>query len=478
MTTCTAAWNQKAFRGRNDNGDQATATWKANQNVNWTQAVDENFRVRFEVQETAACAGNNKVWQLQYNLNAAGWVTVNGASNVVRSTASPNVADAANLTDQLTAGTGTFQGATGFDEANGAAGGNSMDVAASGHAEAEFCVQILSADVANNDTVQLRITDNGTAFAAYDATPSITVSESLPEITGTGALPAQAAAADGTGVSASSGTGALAAQAAAADGTGEAAWTGTGALAAQSAPAAGAGISASTGSGALAAQASTSAGAGVSLSTGTGALAAQAAAAAGAGISASTGSGALAAQSASSAGAGVSASTGSGALAAQAASAAGTGTAGSASVTGTGALAAQAAAVAAIGVSASIGAGALAAGGAAIAGVGTAGDAVVVVPSGTRPGLLVPILRLPLQCLAEPIRTRDEWGVATADVYTPGEAGAIAVLEVWGDAAAELPPLECVASAVNDDEDWGDFRGARQPPRHEMYMALLDRRAA
>lgn len=175
--SCTAAWNQKTFRGRNDDGNETTATWKDIQGADWTQAVDVNFRVRFEVQETAGCAGANKQWRLQYNLGGAGWVNVTATSSVVRASASPNLADAANLTDQLTVGTGTFQGATGFDEVDGICGGNSMDVAASGHAEAEFCVQIRSADVADGNTVQLRITDNGTAFAAYDDTPTITVSE-------------------------------------------------------------------------------------------------------------------------------------------------------------------------------------------------------------------------------------------------------------------------------------------------------------
>lgn len=180
-TTCTPAFNQVTFRFRNDNGDEATATWRQNQNVNDTITVDTNFRIRFEIQETAACAANNKVWQLQYNRNSGGWVAVTGTSNVVRATASPNVADAANLTNQLTNGTGTFVGATGFDEANGAAGGSSMDVVASGHAEAEFCAQVRSADVANNDSVALRATDNGTAFAAYGGgTATITVDKPAP----------------------------------------------------------------------------------------------------------------------------------------------------------------------------------------------------------------------------------------------------------------------------------------------------------
>ena len=123
--SCTAAFNQKAFRGRNDDGNETTATWKAVQNANWTQAVDVNFRVRFEVQETAGCALANLDIQFQYNLNSAGWVNVTATSNVVRSSASSNLADAANLTNQLTIGTGTFIGLTGFDEVNGIAGGAS-----------------------------------------------------------------------------------------------------------------------------------------------------------------------------------------------------------------------------------------------------------------------------------------------------------------------------------------------------------------
>jgi hypothetical protein len=184
---CTAAWNQVAFRGRNDDGNETTATWKALQNTNWSQDVDTNFRVRLEVQETAACAKNNVVWRLQYNLNSAGWVDCSATSSVVRASASANFTDGAATTNQLTVGTGTFQGGAastgGMDEGDCNAGGASMDLVASGHAEAEFSVQIRSADVSNGDTVQLRITDSGTAFASYTATPSITVSEAAPPST-------------------------------------------------------------------------------------------------------------------------------------------------------------------------------------------------------------------------------------------------------------------------------------------------------
>jgi len=184
--SCTAAFNQKAFRGRNDDGNETTATWKANQNTNWNQAKDTNFRIRLEVQETAGCAkANFQTIQLQYNRNGLGWNNVTDSSTVVRSTASPNLADAANTTDQLTVGTGTFVGGAGFDEVNGVAGSTAMDVATSGHFEVEYCVQIRSADVASGDTVQLRVTDGGSAFAAYDATPSVTVSSGNVTVTPT-----------------------------------------------------------------------------------------------------------------------------------------------------------------------------------------------------------------------------------------------------------------------------------------------------
>lgn len=166
-------FNQVAYRFRNDNGNETTATWRQNQNTVDTVAVDTNFRVRFEIQNGAS-VGNNKVWQLQYNRNSLGWNPVNASSSVVRTVASPNLADAANLTNQLTVGTGTFQGATGFDEGNGAAGGNSMDVVANGHAEAEYSIQIRGVDVTNGDTIGLRVTDAGTALPTYTVNATLT----------------------------------------------------------------------------------------------------------------------------------------------------------------------------------------------------------------------------------------------------------------------------------------------------------------
>ena len=179
--TCPASFTQNGFWGRNDDGSQTTATWKGLQNSDFTQAVDTNFRIRFQIQEGAGCAKNNVVWRLQYNLAGAGWVDCSASSNVVRASASANFTDGEATTDQLTGGSGTFQGGApstgGMDEGDCNAGGSSMDISASGTSECEFCVQIVGTDVTNGQTLQLRATDAGNAFASYTQTPTITVSE-------------------------------------------------------------------------------------------------------------------------------------------------------------------------------------------------------------------------------------------------------------------------------------------------------------
>jgi len=173
------AADQIAARGRNDDGNETTATWKVAQNTNWTQLVDTNFRVRFLVQNATAAINNLDIL-IQYNRNGAGFVAVGAASTIVMSFASPNLADQANLTQQLTGGTGTFIGATAFDEANGICGGTSLDLTATGNLECEFSVQIRGVDVNDGDTIVLRTinSDTGAPWGAYTyAGPTVTVSK-------------------------------------------------------------------------------------------------------------------------------------------------------------------------------------------------------------------------------------------------------------------------------------------------------------
>ena len=107
------------FAGRCDNGSESSATWKyadgtcgdtaANAtNRDWTQLVDENFRVRFTVQETAGGAENNKPFKFQARLNGGSWQDITTSSTIVRAFASGDAGfnDSDNTTQQI--GDGTF----------------------------------------------------------------------------------------------------------------------------------------------------------------------------------------------------------------------------------------------------------------------------------------------------------------------------------------------------------------------------------
>lgn len=175
--SCTPTLDQTAYRLRNDDGNETTATWVYNENNSGAVTGYRNYRIRFVVQVTNACAAANRIFQLQFSLESGSWTPVNASSNVVRSSASPNLADAANLTDQMTTGSGTMIGTTGFDEVDGAAGGNSLDIVASGHAQVEYCFQFRPGDVTKDgdNSIKLRLSDSQGNLNAWTQTPDFTL---------------------------------------------------------------------------------------------------------------------------------------------------------------------------------------------------------------------------------------------------------------------------------------------------------------
>lgn len=165
---------QLAFRGRNDDESESLASWKAAQNTNWSQPTNAQFRVRFEIEETAG--GNADILaRLEYNKNSAGWNPVNGSSAVVQSTASLKLINEDNTTNQLTASARSFVAGK-VDESDGLTTQISIN---NQHTEFEFCISIIEGDVTNGDTIQLRVTNNGTALTTYTQTPSLTVQKLL-----------------------------------------------------------------------------------------------------------------------------------------------------------------------------------------------------------------------------------------------------------------------------------------------------------
>lgn len=188
LMEATATFDQDSFAGRCDNGSESAATWKQSDgtcgsiqtNVDWTQTVDENFRVRFVVQETGGVALVNFIENLQYNRNSLGWNDVDdSASLVVRMSLSGNFAHGDDTTQQV--GAGTFLTANdGMNETNPPGSTMLPDFAGNDETEFEFCCQIRGVDVNDTDTIELRVTRNGTLLDTYTNTPTLTVDKPAP----------------------------------------------------------------------------------------------------------------------------------------------------------------------------------------------------------------------------------------------------------------------------------------------------------
>lgn len=165
----TANIVQSDFRARNDDGNETTATWKAAVNTNWTQNVDEIFRLRLARLETAGGALNNTSHAIEYSLNGGTWTTIT-TTTPVQFTASANVADNTATTQQITSG--TYSGDPSEVDSDGNVQ-NAPSWAGNDYVEYEAVLTIDSAQVANNDSLQIR----HAGLNGYTNTPTITVNE-------------------------------------------------------------------------------------------------------------------------------------------------------------------------------------------------------------------------------------------------------------------------------------------------------------
>lgn len=167
-----AKWDQDSFRGYEDDAVEGSATPKADTNNNWSQDVDENFRVRFLIQNYGG-TDDSITARLQSNLESAGWNDVTNASSVCISVLSDYFADGDGTTQQIGAGTNN----TGeFDENSGVTG--SISVPAGQETEVEFVIQIVSGDVADGNNLQLQlVTSAGGTYDSYTNSPSLTINK-------------------------------------------------------------------------------------------------------------------------------------------------------------------------------------------------------------------------------------------------------------------------------------------------------------
>ncbi len=218
---------QTSFAGFEDDAALGSATQIGTNNTNWTQDTGANFRVRFEVSETNGGSANNYNLVLYYN-TGGGWALVTSSTPVQFATSS-NVSDGTAIT-----GAGHFgnQDANGEFDSNGTVANVSLN---NQQTEMEYCLTIDSAQVADEDTIQLRAQNSGTALDSYTNSLTVTVNEPAAPITGSGGADSDDSATDGTGERTVTGSGSAASDDSVTDGTGSTPEAPTGAIEASAA---------------------------------------------------------------------------------------------------------------------------------------------------------------------------------------------------------------------------------------------------
>lgn len=167
------SYDQNAYRWRNDDGSETTATWFANENTSAALSVDTNYRIRLEL-ENVGTANASPTFELRYSHNGGAYTLITTSSSVVRAVDSANLTDLAATTNQLTTSGLTFS--AGQITEDGTTG--SITLNQSRQTEVELPFQIIGTDVNNADTINIRaFLSGGAALNTYTQTAAATVSK-------------------------------------------------------------------------------------------------------------------------------------------------------------------------------------------------------------------------------------------------------------------------------------------------------------
>jgi len=152
--------------------DGIPGSTKANINSTWEQNVDENFRVRWAIEESNNRLGFNKAYGFECDKNGGGYSPVGAATTNVIFVLSGEYADEdADNVERV------YQGGMGFVggvlcESSSVGDNAQIDFAGNDVWEIEACFQIVGADVADGDIIKIRPTGDIDAWsntAAMDA---------------------------------------------------------------------------------------------------------------------------------------------------------------------------------------------------------------------------------------------------------------------------------------------------------------------
>jgi hypothetical protein len=167
------SFTQTDFRFRNDDGTEATATWKANANTNISvdvSAGNVNVRVRIAAQEVGTTAATFAA-SLFMSKNGGAYAAVTDVTTDVLAVDSANLTDNNATTQQITAFTFV---AGRVDDVNGAMTATGSIVQNSG-TEFEWMLRLAAANLSNGDTLDFEVYRSGSAIATYTQVGRITI---------------------------------------------------------------------------------------------------------------------------------------------------------------------------------------------------------------------------------------------------------------------------------------------------------------
>ena len=170
---------QESARGRNDDGNELLATWKANADTAYTQLTGTNFRHRILLQLTTSQGNNNTAEQWQYSLGGGTWTNITSSSSVVKGTASAHYTSPDDTTQQVGAGTFVTTN-SGLIESGGAGPTTVPDMDGNDECEFEGCFQIVEADVSDGNTIRLRLIEDSDELENYNSDSLFDITVSIP----------------------------------------------------------------------------------------------------------------------------------------------------------------------------------------------------------------------------------------------------------------------------------------------------------
>lgn len=168
-----ATLTQTQFRLRNDDGDEAGASWIAGEGEDATLYANKDYRVRFLITESAGAALSGGSLNLYYSTDGTNYYAA-GAGTPIIAAGSKWYTHGASSTEQITSA-GTFTAVnTGMANDSLTA---TASIGASEEAEIEYCFRIQhgGTGIKDRDTIYLEVYNGTNAISAYTEVPAITV---------------------------------------------------------------------------------------------------------------------------------------------------------------------------------------------------------------------------------------------------------------------------------------------------------------